>query len=247
MTSTTTSAAAIEQAITTVFGEYVNNPLLYLREANIQFRLLQAIKETLIGDDCAHASVIDRKRGTEVGQGRVGRVQAELKPGGGNTCVADLVVLRTATEESPVKLLREKNGALDIVAEVDPNDLDAVIEIKAACSADPMQRLLFRKDLNKLSEIGKKRMSATPVQLHFVLIDKSVALGKIETVANKPAVDTWWKQERLGTKNANLVSETYSFDASGEKPASERFIHIWTLAKSDGDPAAQLQHLYAPF
>lgn len=80
---------------------------------------------------------------------------------------------------------------MDIVAHLPLENIEAVIEIKAACSADPAQRAKFCSDVVKLLRLP----SDHEVERHFVLVDKSLPLGPTglhkRFIEKKPPVLNW--------------------------------------------------------
>jgi hypothetical protein len=235
----------VEDAIIRLLNEYIDNPLLYLREANQQCRLQNLISENLSANNKLHCQTeifSNSKDGKLVGAGLTCRVQEELKVGSGKRDVSDIVVLREAGSKSPVKLLREKYGALDIIAKIRNEDVDAVIEIKAACSADPEQRHLFRKDVVKLLGIAKaddETSICRKLSLHFVLIDKSLAVGAVDILLNKDQKQTWWKGAPQTCRGEESPQLRVVDDVSPETP----FVHVWTIEPdNDGKVTWKLRY-----
>lgn len=212
--------------------EYIISPLLYLRESSAQSRLRELIHQALDKKTC-HAQVMDANKddGPAYGRGEVARTQEEMKVPNEKNSRTDIIVFREATEKNPITLSRERNGALDIIARTKSVDIDAAIEIKAACSADKSQRALFVQDLIKLLSI---KDAPPKISRHFVLIDKSVCLGGVDTIKNKDPITEWWNQEPNSAESEIKVNES----APGNKP----FVHVWTIEAPDNN--VSIKHRY---
>ncbi|WP_431103074.1 hypothetical protein [Roseateles noduli] len=179
-------------AIRTLFDEYQEAPLRFLREINLQVRLGRLIEEQL---EKSNASLDTFGTLSDGGAGVGGlvqlatpvfRIQHEMKVTGGKEA-SDIVVLKS---EHQVRLSRAGNGTLDVVAAIPACDVEAVIEVKAACSADPEQRHLFRNDVRKLHQLSLNA-NADEFEMHFVLVDKSIPIGQHLVEHGKTPVDPW--------------------------------------------------------
>jgi len=161
--------AALRTSIRKVLDEFVANPFFYLREFDPQARLLHEIRSGLSPADVPATLKphLGHRRHQLPERVRTSRAHAEMKLKGDRL---DLVVFRSEPE---VELSVYPAGALDVVARIlRPEDLTAVVEVKAAPSAT--QEDTFEDDLLKLAKIT----AAVPSCLgFFVLFDKSLPLG----------------------------------------------------------------------
>jgi hypothetical protein len=184
----------------------------------------------------------------------VDRVQLESKlwqAGSTASDRSDLVIFRS---ERPVTLTRYPNGMLDIVSRVRAEEVEAVVELKAACTFDKGQRHLFRLDIRKLWDLAPN----VAFDRHFVLIDKSLpVLCAPPLPARKRApqvapVDGWhtedeaeirekWPPKALNECWLNSPRPTLHDVA----PVGRRFVHVWDLASRAGAP--EVRHRYATF
>lgn len=251
MIPTVNVAACIESLLT----DYRAQPLSLMREIGIQARLHRLLQRDLADETCRmQVRTGDSRRRQPVATCYLAeRVQMEVRvtnADGHGPEKSDIVVLRSTRDEQamPITATRYANGAFDIISKIDIADAAAVIEVKAACSADFQQRHLFRCDLNKLLELRKacEAQSASP-ELHFVLIDKSVAISGRPTegfgvdplVRAMPRHDWHVESEQfLGTQTERGVREFWTnsprallLDAT---PDSRAFVHVWEMAHQAG-------------
>jgi hypothetical protein len=91
----------------------------------------------------------------------------ELKIGGQQR--SDIVLLRS---DGPIQITRYAQGHNDVVAAIRSEDVDAVIELKACCSADKAMRHGCRLDIQKLVELP----ATSGIRRYFVFIDKSLPM-----------------------------------------------------------------------
>jgi hypothetical protein len=171
---------AIRAAIRTVLVDFTERPFFDVREADVQARLLNEIRARLTPSDVALA--LRPPGGVELhahpANLRTSRVHREAKLGDG--LQLDLVVLAAA---GPVELIVHRNGPLDVIAPVRPQDLAAVIEVKSAPSKNMWGA--FRDDLLKLGETIRL---APHSAAFFVAFDKSLSLGGATSPA-RPCFD----------------------------------------------------------
>lgn len=245
---TSTHSRVVVQSITELIGEYIDYPLRCLREVNLQVRLGHILLANLQREGvCLEVPVgvwPKRRVGTAAeGRGVIIRVQHEVKIAGTNGECSDTVVLREATDSAPIELTRWNNGHLDIVASIRPQDVAAVIELKAACSADPSQRHGFRSDVAKLLRLSK--IGGQAIERHFVLIDKAISVsGHAAAASSKAAVADWHvgapykyssgrKEHRRSTPSPQLALEDTPEKGFGA-------VHIWDIDADSGGP--RLRH-----
>jgi len=114
---------------------------------------------------------------------------------------------------------------MDIVQKIAAIHIDAAIEIKAACSADPMSRHGFRLDVEKLATLKKQRPS---IHCHFVLFDKSIAICADDALSsNAPAWFNWsMKDEAL---NQRLKAKGKSSPGIVESVKTDNGIVVWDI------------------
>lgn len=227
----------VASAIENLFTEYRTAPLRFLREINLQVRLGQLIEKEL---ELRDAPLVTSATLSKVGKKAqslmpvttpVFRIQHEMKVADGKE-KSDIVVLKA---EHPVSLLRGKMGALDVVAAIPARDVEAVIEVKAACSADREQRHLFRKDVSKLHQL---RLSATDgdFEMHFVLFDKSIPIGQHTHEHGPKPVDPWEKEDTYAiaykSSNGPAIHPSPQLDLSDPLPyreSDQRLVHVWDM------------------
>lgn len=165
----TSTRHVIREAIQQVLREHVEEPFLLLREVGLQARLWcllrQELKPGVVNSQIA-AKRTSRHRHTR--DFKTSRVQLELKVGGRKK--SDIVVLRA--DRKP-RLTCWPPGPTDVVAAIEPEDVEAVIEMKAAPSQSLKQRAAFDDDLEKLDNL---RVKQPHIQCYFVLIDKSLSV-----------------------------------------------------------------------
>jgi hypothetical protein len=198
----------IQKAIKRVLSEHVDQPFLFLREIGLQARLWCLLREELKDIDC---EVCERPRQTPLfkftNSFQTSRVQLESKVGGPEK--SDLVVLRA---DPKPRLTCHAYGPTDVVAHIDPKDVEAVIEMKAAPSWYPKNRQKFAADMRKLSNLQTK---SPGIQCYFVLIDKSVAVPGAAS-------------ERCRSPEEEWCCDLHLQDSPGEGVTT--FIEVWDLA-----------------
>ncbi len=173
----------IREAIQRVLTEHIEEPFLLLREIGLQAQLWYLLRQRL-NPDIVQAQV---KAKSSLHQHtkdfKTGRVQLELKVGG--TKKSDIVVLRP--DRKP-QLVCWPGGPTDVVAAIEPADVEAVIEMKAGPSRSIKNRAAFAADIMKLDEL---RTNYAHIQCYFVLIDKSVAVPGAACDPCQSADETW--------------------------------------------------------
>lgn len=212
---------------------------MYLREINLQAQLQRLVSDELCkrGESCLTTVAI-----SDCGQGvkravlsdtPTMRAQMEMKIRLPGQVMAkerwDLVLLKPAP--AIVQLTRAVNGSLDVIAPVNFESVDAVVELKAACSFDPAQRHLFRQDVLKLQTLLLH--TGSDLEVHFVLVDKSIAFGPHVRDLTRAAVDSWeqgapivWRK-RLGSAG---VLDQPSPQLMLQEPGPELpGVHVWDL------------------
>lgn len=221
----------------------------------MQARLHRLLQCDLAGETCRMQVRIggSRRRQPVATCYMAERVQMEVRvtnANGRGPEKSDIVVLRSTRDENamPITARRYANGAFDIVSMIEITDAVAVIEVKAACSADFQQRHLFRSDLNKLLELRKAcEDDSVGPELHFVLIDKSVAISGmppelfgLDPLAGAMPRQDWHveSEQFLAAQTERGVREFWTespkpllFDAP---PDSGAFVHVWEMAHQAG-------------
>jgi hypothetical protein len=199
----------IREVIPRVLREHVDEPFLLLREAGLQARLWCLLRQEL-NPEVVNPQVISRSpllRHTK--DFKTSRVQLELKVGG--TKKSDIVVLRA--DRKP-RLTCWPGGPTDVVAAIEPDDVEAVIEMKAAPSRAPEQRAAFVDDITKLDDLRGKHPH---IQCYFVLIDKSLPVPGAACDPPQFADETW------PLEPPRKLQESLT-DTSGS------FVEVWDLA-----------------
>jgi hypothetical protein len=112
---------------------------------------------------------------------KTNRTQLEMKIGGCE-CLShgktDVLLLKSS---GPVKLTCHRHGPTDVIADIDADDVDAAIEIKACPSSMSGQRHKCRADVTKLYQL----VHAHPgIQAYFLLLDKSVSIPELAAVSS---------------------------------------------------------------
>lgn len=245
----------IDACIESLMNDYRAQPLALMREIGIQARLHRLIQCGLANETCRmQIKIGDSRRRKPVATCYLAeRVQMEVRVTGADGHgpeKSDIVVLRSTRNaaEMPITATRHANGAFDIISKIEVTDVAAVIEVKAACSADFQQRHRFRSDLNKLLELGKfcEEHEARP-ELHFVLIDKSVAFpsqppeifGVNHLDGAMPRHD--WNVESeafLQAQTPRGIKEFWEKSPRSSllsaQPVSGAFVHVWEIAHHAG-------------
>jgi hypothetical protein len=183
----------IARAINTFLIEYIQCPFQYLRESSAQARLAELIKSELKREKVplavAAAVTLDRPHRHFFHGHRLktNRIQLEMKIGRcqceshGKT---DLLLLNAA---GPVNLTCHRHGPTDVVADIDAEDVDVAIEIKACPSSMGGQRKKCRADVTKLYDLVKAHRG---IRAYFLMLDKSVSIPELAT-ASAPKHMEW--------------------------------------------------------
>ena len=243
----TETSQQVESSIRDLLNDYLRNPLRFMREVGQQVYLRELILAKLNPNECS-VKLLDhgKDKPVPVPIWKLQRVQLEAKVEaikGSADDRSDLVVLRPG---QPIQLTRFPNGALDIVARVNPEDVECVIEIKTACSADKSQRHLFRKDIDKLWRL----VPSAPFDRHFVLIDRSLALAHVPKMPERrtkyppDAVDHWHTELPAEFKCWTDKVRSECWDDSPKPrllkdtiPRPSRCVTVWDLSAETGELA----------
>ena len=210
----------IQQAIRRVLQEHVEAPFLLLREMGLQARLWSLLRQELEPDVVDSQVIAKSSRHQHTGQFKTARVQLELKVGSQER--SDIVVLRP--DKRP-RLTCFPRGPTDVVAAIDPSDVEAVIEMKAGPSRGNGKA--FVADVRKLDKLCANHPH---IQCYFVLIDKSLPVPGANCDPGQSADETW---PRLLGRDLQQTS--------GEN--IESFVEIWDLACDRGPkPAPRLRY-----
>ena len=238
--------ATIGCSIRAMFELYRCKPLRVLREIGMQAHLCSLLQGAL-QEDCAVQMLVGRKR-VFSSTDRLERVQMELRVQnavGSGVEKSDIVVLRRTEDESPISLTLAPNGHLDVISKVALADVDAVIEVKAACSADSQQRHRFRSDVEKLLLVGRQAADVTnrPVpELHFVLIDKSLKVGEHKNCKKPPQRD--FANETNTANWTDRARDEYwerspKITLSRNRPETGIFVHVWFMEHGERDNSTE--------
>jgi hypothetical protein len=192
----------IRQAIQQVLREHVEEPFLLIREAGLQARLWGLLRQNLT-PMVVHSQIKAKHplhRHTREFQ--TSRVQLELKVGG--TLKSDIVIFRA--DRGP-RLTCWAAGPTDVVAAVVPDDVEAVIEMKASPSRAREQREAFAEDITKLADLSTRYPH---IECYFVLVDKSLSVAGAtcdpsQADENWPLEPSRILREGSGANDGNLV------------------------------------------
>lgn len=242
----------IDLAISELIEGYQREPLRLIREIGIQAQLRQVLQQRL-NEVCS--AQIRQGRRLNPTRHTVERVQMELRvqdESGHGPQKSDVVVLRSTQNAEPITLTRYPNGPFDIVSKLPLKDAAAVIEVKAACSADPQQRHLFRCDVSKLLDLAEACPPGQPhPALHFLLIDKSIGVDDHPAFADRMPILDWHAepQDRLDDLTDHGLEEFWlaspRIELKTTQPENGPFVHVWMMnhihGKADGAPL----HRYA--
>lgn len=161
----------ISNAIGKLLTEHIESPTKLMREIGHQARLCEILNQALVPRSVQARLFQGPKFAPIAGETEstyeVQRVQMELKIGGQQR--SDIVLLRS---DGPIQITRYAQGHNDVVAAIRSEDVDAVIELKACCSADKAMRHGCRLDIQKLGELP----AANAIRRYFVFIDKSLPM-----------------------------------------------------------------------
>jgi hypothetical protein len=191
-----------------------------LREVGLQARLWCLLRQGLIPDVVNPEVIAKSPLHKHTNVFKTSRVQLELKVGG--TKKSDIVVLRA--DRKP-RLTCWPGGPTDVVAAIEPDDVEAVIEMKAAPSRSPKNRAAFVADVKKLDDLRAKHPH---LQCYFVLIDKSLPVRGAVCDPCQPADESWTLELQGGLQ-----------DSLDEGTAS--FVEVWDLECSS-DPAPRKRY-----
>jgi hypothetical protein len=174
---------AIREAIQCVLREHVEQPFLLLREVGLQARLWCLLRQGVIPDVVNPEVKAKSLLHQHTKDFKTSRVQLEVKVGG--TKKSDIVVLRA--DRKP-RLTCWPGGPTDVVAAIAPDDVEAVIEIKAAPSRSLKNQAAFLTDIKKLDDLRAKHPH---LQCYFVLIDKSLPVPGAVCDPCQSADESW--------------------------------------------------------
>ena len=229
----------IEQEIENLLTRYLANPTLMLREANPQAELYYQLRSQL-GRTQAQIS-----NGTYTTQQtfEIYRIQLEIQTSIGKH---DIVVFEEREKIKPVVLTGGDNGVLDILQSgICPNDLEAVIEVKAAPSKNSDKEMA--NDVLKLLNLLR---ASNSIHAHFVNIDKSVTPPNyVSRHPKKCKGKNWWTHSLLSNVTLTVTA-----------PTNVPYVHIWDLwdthyqndtiisgTKFSSKPSNGIVHYYAHF
>ncbi|WP_157039384.1 hypothetical protein [Aquincola tertiaricarbonis] len=239
----------ITAAITELFSEYHSQPFAVMREIGLQARLHAMLRECLLQETCRVQ--VRAGRANHLTTMLTERIQMEVRVTdneGIGPKKSDIVILRSTSEATadPITATRYPNGVFDIVSKLCVADTSAVIEVKAACSADLAERHKFRLDLSKLLELAEAcpQCTACP-ELHFVLVDKSVGLGGqrygAQPLAHRMPVRDWHCEDQEFIAKQTPRSQKLFWEDSPrlqllDAPPgdSQPYVHVWELVHVDG-------------
>lgn len=241
----------ISASIIQLIEDYKTNPLRFMREIGMQAQL-RMLLQAAYGETCS--AQIRQGRVVTVTPHVVERVQMELRvqdAANRGPEKSDVVVLRSTFNAPPITLTRYPNGSYDIVSKISLSDASAVIELKAACSADVSQRHLFRSDVSKLLDLADACVAeqACP-ELHFVLIDKSVGISGPALAAHMPIRDWHFEPQEIINELTDLGLERFvqnspRIEIRNSQPLTGAFVHVWMMDHEGGIAAGAPLHRYA--
>lgn len=208
----------IASAMNAFLKEYVRSPFQYLRESSAQARLAELIKTELRRAEAplkvAAVVKMDKphKRFSHGNRLTTNRTQLEMKIGRCECDVphgrTDVLVLNAA---GPVNLTCHAQGPADVVADIDAEDVDVAIEIKACPSSMGGQRDKCRADVTKLYELVRAHRE---IQTYFLMLDKSVSIPRLATVSSPKHREWLTDMDR---------------PVHAKRPARRAHVEIWDL------------------
>ena len=210
----------IRAAIQQVLREHVEEPFMFLREVGLQARLWSLLRQELKPEVVDSQVTAKSSRHQHTRYFKTSRVQLESKIGG--TKKSDVIVLRA--DRKP-RLICWSAGPTDVVSAIEPSDVEAVIEMKAAPSRGRKDRAAFVADIGKLDELRAKHPD---IECYFVLIDKSLPVPGAACDPSQSTDDTWTLDLR-GELQESL------------RDASRSFVEIWDLVCKP-DPTPRLRY-----
>lgn len=175
------------EKIRELLTDHVQSPLKNMREEDFRATLLAMLRS---GFEEMVPAMIETVPGSRAQrllksnksiEGKTSRVHAEVKLGNGKERF-DLVILRNRLAHFQVK-----RGLTDVLASIPLEDVEAVIEVKAAPLNHPSIEEGIRSDLNKLSKLRNHDLELLRV---LVVIDKSLSLGLAENAEDSDQVKT---------------------------------------------------------
>lgn len=215
----TASTIIIRKCIRQLLEEHVTAPFAEIREADLQAKLAGLIRGGLTPPTVP--VIIDTKSPHQYAPGLfTSRVHLEMKVTGDLRC--DVVVLRAERE---TVLTCYKSGPTDIVRRLRPDDVEAVVEIKAAPSRFPGIGDQIASDIRKLGELQRKHPQ---ISCFFVLVDKSISVPGAKS--RTPLDDDRWR---------NLVSSTLKPHPTPS--STSRFIEAWDLVRG-ASPSPRIEY-----
>jgi hypothetical protein len=219
-------AAHLTGPIHRLLDEAVAHPLLHLSERGFQVRLAHLIQAALPAEQRLAAAqiVLGSLHGYRT-QDRVARVQHAVRLlEVADLPAPDVLLLRAATPEAPVQLLRQRRGHLDLEPAARACDTEAVFVIRAGCSADPAGCQGFRAGVEHLHGLARacQQQGLPAPECHLVLVDRSMAVrehASCQHSQRQPYWDvaddrpwSWAGAGRLGSSHVHV----WDFDEAGE-------------------------------
>lgn len=261
----------VSRAIKRLLEEYILQPVQFMREVGQQARLRELLlcelkvktcdvqvvdvdhpqsSPSLMPDWKADRVQLESKIQTEILRESDSVSEAKYRASPDRS---DLVVLRA---DRPITLTRFTKGAFDIVARLLALDVECVVELKAACTADKTQRHAFREDIKKLWNLTPN----APFARHFVLVDKSLQLKGVPDLPrpkrkrkySPDPVSEWHTETNCTLDGWKSDRERQVFGRLAEHPlvvpdvaTVQRYVHVWDLERVDSD--LRVRHRYASF
>ncbi len=211
---------AIREAVQQVLREHVQEPFLWIREAGLQARLWSLLRQNLTSSVVSSQITAKDPLHRHTRGFQTSRVQLELKVGG--ILKSDIVIFQA--DRTP-RLTCWAGGPTDVVAAVEPDDVEAVIEMKASPSRAREQREAFAEDVKKLADL---RARYPHIQCYFVLVDKSLSVPG--AACDPSRADGSWPLEP--SRKMREGSETNDGN----------LVEVWDLA-CDPDPSPRVRFL----
>lgn len=222
-------SALLTGPIQRLFDEAVAHPLLHLHERGFQVRLAHLIQAALPPEQRLAAAqiVLGSLHGYRTPD-RVARVQHGVRlREAGELAAPDVTLLRAAPPEAPVHLHRLGRGHLDLEPAARACDTEAVLVIRAGCSADEAECLDFRAGIARLHGLLQAclQQDQPAPEGHFLLLDRSMAVREHASCQQRQRQPQWDLAE----------GRPWSWAGAGRLGSSH--VHVWDL-----DEGGELRH-----
>lgn len=199
-----------QSVIEKLLQEYAKYPYLNMREEDFRSSLLQKLR-----------TGVKEKVGVKLEWDRRGKAKQSLKHDGGKQVTSRVhaeVQLGKKNDKQKVDIVVLKNQPVsfcvrqsetDVLAKIDIEDVEVVIEVKAAPSN--VQHPQFQKDIKKLKKL---RGSKSNLWRLLVVVDKSLPLGMSHDGMKAP---NWsWQKSLKKTRASRGDVEVWFLDEDWE-------------------------------